>query len=346
MSAESTFRAIVIEQAAGQPADAGGARSNHASLQRVDDTIWAPGDDGGSVTIEVRYSSINYKDGLAVNGRPGVVRSFPLIAGIDLVGTVSASADPRWTEGDEVILNGAGLGETRHGGLAERARVPGAALVRLPDGISALQAAAIGTAGFTAALAVLALERGGIGPSSGAVLVTGASGGLGSIATALLAQRGYSVHASTGRVDELGDYLRRLGAVELVDRAEFGEPGKALQQQRWAAAIDSVGSVTLANILAQVNYGGVVASCGLAQGGDLPTTVMPFILRAVSLIGINSVEAPVALRDAAWRLLASDLDLGLLDEMTGVIPLEESFTAAERILAGELHGRTVVDVRA
>jgi acrylyl-CoA reductase (NADPH) len=345
MNHGSTFRAIVIEQAAGQAADAVAKRSNRATLQNVDDAFFGSGDDAGPVSIDVRYSSINYKDGLAVSGRPGVVRSFPLIAGIDVVGTVSASIDPRWAVGDEVILNGAGLGETHHGGLAERARVSGDSLVGLPAGISALQAAAIGTAGFTAALAVLALERAGIRPDSGDVLVTGASGGVGSIAIALLARRGYTVHASTGRVDELGGYLRRLGATALVDRVEFGEPGKALQRQRWAAAIDSVGSVTLATILAQMNYGGVVASCGLAQGSDLPATVMPFILRAVSLVGINSVEAPTALRNEAWRLLASDLDLNLLDEMTGVIPLEESFTTAGRILAGELHGRTVVDVR-
>jgi acrylyl-CoA reductase (NADPH) len=342
MNPESAFRAIVVEQAVEQATDAGGAPSNKASLQSVDDSVLMPGD----VTIEVRYSSINYKDGLAVTGRPGVVRSFPLIAGIDLVGTVSASSDPRWAAGDEVILNGAGLGETHHGGLAERARVGGGSLVRLPDGVSALQAAAIGTAGFTAALAVLALERGGITPDSGDVLVTGASGGLGSIAIALLARRGYGVTASTGRIDELGGYLRRLGAAELVDRAAFSEPGKPLQRQRWAAAIDSVGSVTLANTLAQVTYGGIVASCGLAQGSDLPTTVMPFILRAVSLVGINSVEAPVEKREEAWRLLANDLDRALLDEMTSVVPLAESFSAAERILAGELHGRTVVDLRA
>jgi acrylyl-CoA reductase (NADPH) len=333
----SSFRAIVVDQTT----DAAGARSQGSALRTVDDRFLAP--DG--VTVDVCFSSINYKDGLAVAGRPGVVRSYPLIAGIDLVGTVSTSSDPRWAVGDEVILNGAGLGETHHGGLAERAQVSGSSLVRLPDGISALQAAAIGTAGFTAALAVLALERGGVTPESGDVLVTGASGGLGSIAIALLARRGYSVHASTGRIGELGDYLRMLGVAALVDRSEFVEPGKPLQRQRWAAAIDSVGSVTLANILAQVEYGGIVATCGLAQGSDLPATVMPFILRAVSLVGINSVEAPLSLREEAWRLLASDLDLDLLDGMTSVIPLGESFGAAERILAGELHGRTVVDVR-
>jgi acrylyl-CoA reductase (NADPH) len=338
MGAEAKFRAIVIDKTT----DAAGKTRQTSALRMVDGSFLMPGD----VTIAVEYSSINFKDGLAIAGRPGVVRVWPLIAGIDLVGTVESSADERWKPGDRVILNGTGLGETHHGGLAERARVPGASLVRVPEGISARQAAAIGTAGFTAVLAVLALERAGITPESGGVLVTGATGGVGSIAVAVLAARGYRVHAVTGRVRQLGDYLRGLGAAELVDRAEFGEAGKALQGQRWAAAIDSLGSVTLANILAQMAYGGVVASCGLAQGSDLPATVMPFILRAVSLLGINSVEAPLALREEAWRRLGADLDLGLLDQLTSTIGLEECFNAADRILAGQLHGRTVVDVRA
>jgi acrylyl-CoA reductase (NADPH) len=338
MGTEAKFRAIVIDKTT----DAAGKTRQTSALRVVDESFLMPGD----VTIAVEYSSINFKDGLAIAGRPGVARVWPLIAGIDLVGTVESSADERWKPGDRVILNGSGLGETHHGGLAERARVPGASLVRLPEGISARQAAAIGTAGFTAVLAVLALERAGITPESGDVLVTGATGGVGSIAVAVLAARGYPVHAVTGRTAELGDYLRSLGAAELVDRAEFGETGKPLQGQRWAAAIDSLGSVTLANILAQMAYGGVVASCGLAQGSDLPATVMPFILRAVSLVGINSVEAPLALREDAWRRLGTDLDLGLLDELTSTIGLEECFDAADRLLAGQLHGRTVVDVRA
>ncbi|MBG6059207.1 acrylyl-CoA reductase (NADPH) [Cryobacterium sp. MP_M5] len=337
MGIETQFRAIVVDRTE----DTEGRKTQSSALRLVDDGFLMPGD----VTVAVDYSGINYKDGLALMGRPGVVRVWPLIAGIDLVGTVEASTDPRWNTGDRVILNGAGLGETHHGGLAERARVSGASLVRLPDGISAKRAAAIGTAGFTAMLSVLALERGGITPDSGDILVTGAAGGVGSIAIALLAARGYRVHASTGRADELGGYLRGLGAADLVDRRTLGDPGKPLQAQRWAAAVDSVGSSTLANVLAQMNYGGVVAACGLAQGPELPTTVMPFILRAVSLIGINSVEAPLALREQAWGRLAADLDLGLLDGLTEEIGLDDAFGAAERILAGTIHGRTVVDVR-
>ena len=339
MSDMSNFRAIVVERS--ESAD--GTRSVSAGLKSLGADALMP----GSVTIDVSYSSINFKDGLAISGRPGVARILPLIAGIDAVGVVSASTDPRWRPGDEVILNGAGLGETHHGGLAEVARVDGDSLVRRPAGLSARQAAAIGTAGFTAMLSVLALERGQVTPESGDILVTGAAGGVGSIAIALLAAAGYRVVASTGRVDELGGYLQTLGAADVVDRARLGDSvGKPLQEQRWAGAIDSVGSVTLANVLAQVNYGGVVTSCGLAQGSDLPTTVMPFILRAVTLAGINSVDAPLALREEAWSRLASDLDLGLLDSLTHVIPLAESLTAAGDILAGSLHGRTVVDVRA
>jgi acrylyl-CoA reductase (NADPH) len=337
VSAEKQFRAIVVDRVT----DAEGSARQSSALRVVDETFLMPGD----TTIVVDYSSINFKDGLAVAGRPGVARVWPLIAGIDLVGTIESSDDPRWNPGDRVILNGSGIGESHHGGLAERARVSGASLVRLPTGINAKQAAAIGTAGFTSMLALLALERGGITPGSGPVLVTGAAGGLGSVAIAILAALNYQVHASTGRVDELDGYLRGLGAAKVIDRAEFNQSGKALQKQRWAAAIDSVGSITLANVLAQTNCGGVVASCGLAQGSDLPATVMPFILRAVSLIGINSVEAPLGLREEAWRRLTTDLDLGLLDGMTQVIPLDAVFGAAERILSGRLHGRTVVEVR-
>lgn len=339
MSDSSNFRAIVVEKSA----DATGGTDIHSRLATLDADALMP----GTVTLDVAYSSINFKDGLAITGRPGVVRTWPLVAGIDAVGVVTASTDPRWNPGDNVILNGAGLGETHHGGLAEVVRVNGDSLVALPEGLSAKQAAAIGTAGFTAMLSVLALERGGLSPDSGDILVTGAAGGVGSIAIALLAAAGYRVYASTGRLEELGDYLRSLGAVGFVERASLGESlGKPLQEQRWAGAIDSVGSVTLANVLAQTNYGGTVTSCGLAQGSDLPTSVMPFILRGVNLAGINSVHAPLVLRQQAWDRLASDLDLALLDELTTVIGLEDSLVAAHDILAGTLHGRTVVDVRA
>jgi acrylyl-CoA reductase (NADPH) len=335
--AANEFRAILVTRTE----DAAGERTQSAALTTVtDDVLSADG-----VTVAVEFSSINYKDGLALTGKPGVARTWPLIAGIDIVGTVESSTDPRWSAGDRVILNGAGIGESAHGGLAERARVPGTALVRLPDALSPTRAAAIGTAGFTAMLAVLALERGGVTPESGDVLVTGAAGGVGSIAIALLAASGYRVVASTGRGDELGDYLRGLGAAEILDRHTLDEAGKPLQSQRWAGAVDSVGSFTLANVLAQTNQGGVVAACGLAQGTDLPTTVMPFILRAVTLAGINSVEAPLAAREEAWSRLARDLDLDLLDGLTEVIALADSFNAAERILAGKVHGRIVVDVR-
>jgi len=336
MTSETQFRAIVVERTVAED----GTKTQHAALTLVEETFLMPGD----VTITVDYSSLNYKDGLALAGRPGVIRAWPLIAGIDLVGTVESSEDPRWVQGDRVILNGSGLGETHHGGLAERARVSGASLVRLPAGISARRAAAIGTAGFTAMLAMLALERAGITPESGPVLVTGAAGGVGSIAVAVLAAGGYRVTASTGRVEELGDYLRGLGAETILDRNTLSEPGKPLQAQRWAAAVDSVGSATLANVLAQANYGAVITSCGLAQGADLPTTVMPFILRGVSLVGINSVEAPPALREQAWSRLESDLDLALLDGLTSSITLEEAIAAADDILAGRLHGRTVVAI--
>ncbi|HEX4444312.1 MAG TPA: MDR family oxidoreductase [Galbitalea sp.] len=294
----------------------------------------------GDVTIDIEWSGINYKDGLALAGNPGVMRTSPLIPGIDLVGTVASSRSARWSAGDPVVLNGWGAGETRNGGLATRAIVDGEWLVALPATISAKRAAAIGTAGFTAALSALAIG----GDLGGEILVTGASGGVGSIAIALLAAAGRRVIASTGS-PEHRDYLLGLGATGTIDRAELEEPGRPLQKQRWAGVIDSVGGATLANVLAQTNYGGIVAACGLVGGSDLPTTVMPFILRGVVLAGINSVECPRPRREAAWALLARDLDLDLLDSLTTTIPLDGAIHAGEAILRGELRGRTVVDVR-
>ena len=299
----------------------------------------------GEVAVDVEYSSINFKDGLALKGRPGVIKAERMIAGIDLVGVVTAvPGSASVTIGDRVIVTGFGIGENHPGGLSERARVKAEWLVPLPDDLSPARAAAIGTAGFTAMLAVLAIEKSLRPADGGEVLVTGASGGVGSIAIALLSRLGYRVTASTGRESEHG-YLRSLGATDVIDRATLSEPGKPLQSQRWAAAIDSVGSHTLANVLAQTNYGGVVASCGLAQGGDLPTTVMPFILRGVSLVGINSVYCPLPLRLEAWQRLADDLDLDLLDSLTETVSLDGAIGVAERIMAGEVRGRTVVDVR-
>jgi acrylyl-CoA reductase (NADPH) len=294
----------------------------------------------GDVTVDVEWSGINYKDGLALAGNPGVMRTSPLIPGIDLVGTVAASDSARWAVGDEVVLNGWGIGETRNGGLATRAVVDGEWLIALPATISAKRAAAIGTAGFTAALAVLALSD----ELDGEVLVTGASGGVGSIAIALLAAAGRRVVASTGS-PEHHDYLLGLGAAATIDRAELEAPGRPLHKQRWSGVIDSVGGVTLANAIAQTTYGGIVAACGLVGGSDLPTTVMPFILRGVVLAGINSVECPRPRREAAWQLLARDLDADLLDSLTNSVFLDEAVGAGAAILRGELRGRTVVDVR-
>jgi acrylyl-CoA reductase (NADPH) len=293
----------------------------------------------GDVTVDIEWSGINYKDGLALAGSPGVMRTSPLIPGIDLVGTVAASASSRWKTGDAVVLNGWGIGETRNGGLADRAIVDGEWLVALPSRISGDRAAAIGTAGFTAALSVLAL-----GETEGEILVTGASGGVGSIAIALLAAAGHSVIASTGS-PEHRDYLLGLGAADTIDRAELETPGRPLQKQRWAGVIDSVGGHTLANAIAQTNYGGIVTACGLVGGSDLPTTVMPFILRGVTLAGINSVECPRPQREAAWALLARDLDLDVLDSLTTAVSLDGAIDAGAAILRGELRGRTVVDVR-
>ncbi len=297
----------------------------------------------GDVTVRVEYSTVNYKDGLAITGKGPVVRKFPMVPGIDLAGTVEASSDPEWKAGDRVVLDGWGIGEAHWGGLAQRARVKGAWLVPLPGAFTTRQAMAIGTAGYTAMLSVLALERHGVRPGDGEVLVTGASGGVGSVAVAILAKLGYRVVASTGRAAE-ADWLRSLGAAEVMDRAQLSGPGKPLGKERWAGAIDAVGSHTLANVCATTRYRGAVAACGLAQGMDFPATVAPFILRGVTLYGIDSVMAPMPLRLEAWSRLARDLDPARLETITHEIPLAAAIPAASDILAGKVRGRLVVNV--
>jgi acrylyl-CoA reductase (NADPH) len=298
-----------------------------------------------NVTIAVDYSTINYKDGLALTNKSPVVRKWPMVPGIDAAGTVAESSDPQWNPGDQVILNGWGVGESHWGGLAQQARFKGEWLVRAPAGMTTRQAMAIGTAGYTAMLCVMALEDRGVAPGDGEVLVTGATGGVGSVAVALLAQRGYKVVASTGKATE-GDYLRALGATEIIDRAQLAAPSKPLQKERWAAVVDSVGSHTLANACAQTRYGGTVAACGLAQGMDFPATVAPFILRGVTLAGVDSVNCPLPRRQAAWQRLAVELDHGKLDAMTREVPLAGALDVAREILAGQVRGRVVVNVNA
>ena len=297
----------------------------------------------GDVTVRVEYSTLNYKDGLAISGRSPVVRSFPMVPGIDLAGVVEASSHDRYKVGDRVLLNGWGVGETHWGGLAQKARLNGDWLIPLPDQLSARQAMAIGTAGYTAMLCLIALERNGISPASGEILVTGANGGVGSFAIALLAKLGDSVTASTGRPSE-ADYLKRLGATTIIDRAELSNPGRPLTKERWAAAIDSVGSHTLANVCASTRADGAVAACGLAQGMDFPATVAPFILRGISLLGINSVTRPYEERVTAWQRLCSDLDLAQLDDITQEVGLGEAIAAADDLLNGKVRGRLVVNV--
>ena len=324
------FKALMLEK------DDAGFR---ASLRDAEEASLPEGD----VTIAVSHSTLNYKDALAITNKSPIVRAWPMVAGIDGAGTVLASSHPAWKAGDVVVHNGWGVGETRWGCLAERARLKGEWLVALPAALTARQAMAIGTAGYTAMLAVLALERHGVRPGAAPVLVTGAGGGVGSVAIALLARLGYPVAASTGRPQEAA-YLRELGASEVIDRNELSGAGKPLQKERWSAAIDAVGSHTLVNALAQTRYGGVVAACGLAQGFDLPATVMPFILRGVTLAGIDSVMAPLALRQEAWRRLASDLDPRALDLITHEIPLDQAIGKAAELLAGSVRGRIVVRI--
>jgi acrylyl-CoA reductase (NADPH) len=349
------MRAVVVER--GQP-----AALRDVALPRGGDGL-----EPGQVVVDVLWSSLNYKDGLALAGDPGVVRVSPLVPGIDVVGRVSVvgrepaagsetavgsesaagpqSAAGSFAVGDLVVATGAGLGETRDGGFADQAVVDTDTLVAVPTGISARQAAAIGTAGLTAMLSVLRLER-GVRPGDGEIVVTGAAGGVGSVAVAVLSRLGYSVTASSGRADELGPYLRSLGATTIIDRSELGEPGKPIRRPRWAGGVDSVGSTTLASVLAETAWGGTVTACGLAQGSDLPTTVLPFILRSVTLAGVDSVQAPVALRRWAWARLASDLDLDLLDSMTREVALDDVVAQGGAILDGRVQGRTVVRVGA
>jgi acrylyl-CoA reductase (NADPH) len=296
-----------------------------------------------AVTVRVEYSTINYKDGLAITGKSPVVRKFPMVPGIDFAGIVETSTSDLWRPGDRVLLNGWGVGESHWGGLAQKARVNAEWLQKVPQAFTSLQAMAIGTAGYTASLCVEALVKQGLTPDRGDVLVTGASGGVGSVAIALLARAGFKVTASTGKTSE-GDYLKALGCNTVIDRNDLSQPGKPLQKERWAAVIDSVGSHTLANACAQTRYRGFVAACGLAQGMDFPTTVAPFILRGVSLLGIDSVMAPREVRQPAWDRLARDLDATALERLTTVVGLSEATDAAQKILAGQIRGRVVVDV--
>jgi len=326
----STFKAIVIEKAeSGQKAALADFDSNDLM--------------GGDVDVRVEWSTLNYKDGLAITGKAPVVRRFPMIAGIDFAGTVESSSHSAWKRGDRVLLNGWGCGETHLGGYAEKARVKGDWLVAIPPSMSAREAMAIGTAGYTAMLAAMALERHGVGPASGPLVVTGAAGGVGSVAVAILSKRGFEVTASTGRPGEI-DYLRKLGANEIIERAELAGPPKTLAKERWAGGIDSVGSTTLANVLSMTRYGGAGAACGLAASMDLPTSVAPFILRGVSLLGIDSVMRPKADRQEAWKRLEGDLDREKLAEITRVIGLGDVIDAARDIMAGRIRGRIAVKI--
>ena len=323
------FNAVLIDEQEGGP---------KGRLAQLDD-----GDlPAGSVSVDVAFSSLNYKDALAITGTARIARTLPMVAGIDLAGKVTDSAHPDYAPGDEVLATGYGIGESHWGGLAQRARLDGGWLVPLPEPFTSLQAMQIGTAGFTAMLCILALEDRGIVPGDGEILVTGANGGVGGVAIAVLAKLGYRVVASTGRPAE-GEHLRRLGAAEIIDRAELSEPGKALGKERWAGAVDAVGGQTLANVCATTRYGGTVAACGNAGGMKLPATVAPFILRSVTLAGIDSVHTPRDRRLQAWQRLGADLDPTLLDALTDTIGLNDVIDAAQRVLDGEVRGRLVVD---
>jgi len=328
------FRAILLEKS---------AESFRASLKDLSDEDLAAHAGDGDVVVDVAHSTVNFKDALAIANRSPVVRTWPMVPGIDGAGTVRSSTHPAWQSGDRVVLNGWGAGETHWGCLAGRARLKGDWLVPLPAGLTTRQAMAIGTAGYTAMLCVMALEAQGLRPGDGDVLVTGAAGGVGGVAVALLSGLGHRVVASTGRPSE-ADYLRRLGAAEVIDRATLSAPGKPLQKERWAGVVDAVGSHTLANACAQTRYRGAVAACGLAQGMDLPASVAPFILRGVRLIGIDSVMCPQAERRTAWTRLGTELDLDRLDAMTTGIGLEDAIAQSPQLLGGQIRGRLVVDV--
>ncbi|WP_375310507.1 MDR family oxidoreductase [Bradyrhizobium sp. A5] len=326
----ATFKAIRIDKA---------DKGTTAQLAQFDEAELMDGD----VTVRVEWSTLNYKDGLALTGKAPVVRRFPMIAGIDFAGTVETSSHPQWKAGDQVICTGWGMGETHLGAYAQKARVKGDWLVALPQGLSARDAMAIGTAGFTAMLSVLALEKHGLSPKGGPVVVTGAAGGVGSVAIAVLSKLGYHVIASTGRAAE-ADYLKGIGAAEIIDRNELSAPAKPLAKERWAGGVDSVGSTTLANLLSMTKYGGAIAACGLAAGMDLPSSVAPFILRGVCLLGIDSVMCPIEPRKAAWQRLASDLDRTKLSEITHEISLDQVPEWGAKILAGQVRGRIVVKI--
>lgn len=326
------FSAIVIDKT---------GEGQSVTVQQLDESALPEGD----VTIAVAFSTLNFKDGLAITGSSPVVRKFPMVPGIDLAGTVIESSHADWKAGDRVVLNGWGVGEVHWGGLAQKARLKGDWLVPLPGAFTPAQAMAIGTAGYTAALCVDALVDAGVTPEQGEVLVTGATGGVGSVAIALLSKLGFAVAALTGKPDEAG-YLEALGAATVIDRAEMSERGKPLQKERWAGVVDTAGSFTLANACAQTRYGGAVAACGLAQGMDFPATVMPFILRGISLLGIDSVMAPKARRLKAWDRLARDLDPAVLDTIAQIIGLSDAIDAAGKFMSGEVKGRYVVDVNA
>jgi acrylyl-CoA reductase (NADPH) len=324
----TTFRAVVVDKT---------EQGQSVAIRELGESDLMDGD----VTVRVSHSTLNYKDGLALTGKAPVVRRFPMIPGVDLAGTVETSTHPGFKPGDAVLLNGWGLGETHLGAYAQKARVKGDWLIPLPAGMTPAQAMAVGTAGYTSMLCVMALERHGLRPDRGPVVVTGAAGGVGSVAVTLLARLGWHVIAATGRPQE-ADYLKGLGAAEIIDRAELAGPVKPLARERWAAGVDSVGSTTLANLLSMTRYGGAVAACGLAGGMDLPATVAPFILRSVALLGVESTMAPQALRLEAWRRLAAELDLDKLAAMTSTIPLDRVVEAGREIVAGKVRGRVVV----